>query len=436
MGLSQSQIEWLAQLSKLVSGPPLPKTTGGANNKIDDITSAQAGSASAKASVTLVDVDELKGNPNLKPEGPDLQVPKRAQRVRIFDLDKGTEYEVTAEQVSAIKRSDTYIDNYEKLHAQPDLVELTVDKMVLFYSGGKTLSVDMKSVSHGLNHSALFFCLRGGIHYPCDSGKKLSIDAVNTPKVVGGKEYVDKEIARRQQQREEIAWLVYIFGGAISSLAGAAAGGPKGGGGRGPLTTRPTPRPRTRGGTGSAGSGSAKPAASGTAGGSAKPSATGTAGSSGKPSGSGGVVPKPASGPPPLGKIKQQKQDAHSYILAERNENQKVRDAAGGKGAKQPRELNQRVIKLIKLQEGETPGASLLNQKYSKDSMQSTVAQRVQVELNAGRFKTDRGGGKSMVLDMGEPTGWVLNQSLEAVEVSKLDVRIDTSGGWHFFPTH
>ena len=107
-----------------------------------------------------------------------------------------------------------------------------------------------------------------------------------------------------------------------------------------------------------------------------------------------------------------------------------------GKGGKALRELNQRVVKLIKLQEGETPGASLLNEKYSEGSMQSTVGQRVQVELNAGRFKTDRGGGRSMVLDMGEPTGWVLNQSLEAVEVRKLDVRIDTSGGWHFFPTN
>jgi len=471
VGLSQSQIEWMAQLSKLVSGPPLPETTGGADNKIGDNRRAKAGTASAKvrvslvdvdglkgnpnvrpeapdlkpptvptqrnvpsygvsarANVTLIDIDDLKGNPNLKPEGPDLQVPKRAQMVKIFDLDKGTEYEVTAEQVRAIKGSDTFIDNYQKLHAQPDWMELTVDKMELFYSGGRKFSVDMKSVNHGLNHSAQFYCLQGGIHYPCDSGKKLSIDAVNTPKVVGGKEYVDKEIARRKQQREEIAWLVYIFGGAVSGLAGAAGGGPKGGGGRMPLTARRTPRSRTPGGTGSTRSGSAKPPATSTA----RPSA----GSSGKPSRSGGVSPKPAGGQPQLGRIKQQKQDAHSYILAERNENQKVKDAASGKGGKEPRELNQRVVKLIKLQEGETPGASLLNRKYSEGSMQSTVGQRVQVELNAGRFKTDRGGGKSMVLDMGEPTGWVLNQSMEGVEVRKLDVRIDTSGGWHFFPTN
>jgi hypothetical protein len=138
-----------------------------------------------------------------------------------------------------------------------------------------------------------------------------------------------------------------------------------------------------------------------------------------------------------------------------------VKQAAADKDAKGrsqiPRELNVRVGKYLHLYDGKTKAASLLNQKYSDPSMQASVGQKVQIELNLGRFAPDRNGGKTVILDMKEPTGWIVKldrppskaspgaktdksapaqePQIVTQEATKLDVRIDNKGSWHFFPT-
>jgi hypothetical protein len=268
--------------------------------------------ADSKVRPTLVNVDDLKGNPHVKPDSPDLRH-SAPHKVKVIDLDQNKEYEVTDEQVKEIKKSPDFIDNFKELKAQPDWMQLKVVKIEFIYSSGKKFFVEMDSVNHGVNHNAHFYGRKGGIYYPRDADGKLLVDAVTTPHVVGGKEWIDKEIARRKQQREEIAWIVYTFAGAVASLGGAAGGG-KGGGGtvRRPVGSGP-PKPSGGntgggrsggGGSGSKGSGApAKPTGgSGTSGTGTTPKPTGSGspkgghGTAANPAGAGGVTSNPTSG--------------------------------------------------------------------------------------------------------------------------------------------
>jgi hypothetical protein len=245
---------------------------------------------------TLVDIDDLEGNPNVQRDNPNLKLPTRHQMVKVIDLDQGKEYEATADQVKEIKKSPDYIDNFKELRAQPDWMELTIDRIEFIYSSGKKYFVEMDSVNHNLNHSAQYFGRKGGIYYPRDANGNTLIDAMNTPKVVGGKEWIDKEIARRKDEREKIAWIVYTFAGAVASLGGTAGGG-KGGGRVSPPAGGGRPLPRT-GGTPTGG----RPTSGGTGGGRAKP--TGGTGGGKPPTGApakptGGTGGAPTSGGAP-----------------------------------------------------------------------------------------------------------------------------------------
>jgi hypothetical protein len=97
---------------------------------------------------------------------------------------------------------------------------------------------------------------------------------------------------------------------------------------------------------------------------------------------------------------------------------------------------NPRIDKILKAMNGKSPGASLLNQRYDRPAMQDMIRQRVQTELNAGHGKALPGGGKQMVLDMHEPSGWVVDAQLNGIPTNKLRVHISKDGQWHFFPVN
>jgi hypothetical protein len=144
--------------------------------------------------------------------------------------------------------------------------------------------------------------------------------------------------------------------------------------------------------------------------------------------------------PPQLGDIKQAKQNQHSYAMSPQNENAGTQKSLNKPSTEQQMkdgkgDPNSRIDKLLKVQDGRTPGASLLNEKYGGPSGQGVVRQKVQAELNAGRYGELKGGGKQLVVDMGEPTGWTVDKDLNSQAVQKLRVDIDKNGAWHFFPT-
>ncbi|MBC7942161.1 MAG: hypothetical protein H7Z19_20805 [Chitinophagaceae bacterium] len=166
-----------------------------------------------------------------------------------------------------------------------------------------------------------------------------------------------------------------------------------------------------------------------------------TAATTGPPASPSSVDASVTTDPPlKLGKIKDDKQRQHTYVLAETNENETTAKLLKKPGVKQQvldgtmADPNPRLHKLVKALNGKSAGASLLNEKYDKPAMQDVVRQKVQAELDAGRGKALSGGGRQMTLDMGEPTGWVVDQDLNGVPTNKLRIDITKDGLWHFFP--
>lgn len=323
---------------------------------------------------------------------------------------------------SEVRGLANYVDNnIQSLTALPsDLVNLTVKKFTLTYTGGRKLGIFTKLVSLGSQARAEKYKLsQQGFVVPLDDTGQYSFDTNNTPNVVICLKWIDQEIARRKQERQDYAELVVSFSSAVSGLAGAAAAG---------HGIKPAPEPYgglPRRNTGGAKGGRTSPTTGG--GSTGGTPGGGKTGAPAKPPGGGGASSKPV-----LGQVKRAKQDQHSYILSERNEPK----PAPGKPLPKPsaHERNQRLAKLMKAQDGAT-GASLLNEKYSSSSAEAAVQKQVQVEIDAGRFKTDKNGAASMILDMRERTGWVLDGNLTPIDSTKLDIRIDTKGSWHFFPS-
>lgn len=323
---------------------------------------------------------------------------------------------------SEVRGLANYVDNnIQSLTALPsDLMNLTVKKFTLTYTGGRKLGIFTRLVSLGSEARAEKYQLsQQGFVVPLDDTGQYSFDTNNTPNVVICLRWIDQEIARRKQERQDYAELVAPFSSAVSGLAGAAAAG---------HGIKPAPEPYgglPKRNTGGAKVGGTKPttgggSTGGTTGG-GKPVAPA------KPPGSGG------GSKPVLGQVKRAKQDQHSYVLSKRNEPKP--DPTKPPPKPSAHERNQRLAKLMKAQDGATPGASLLNEKYSSSSAEAAVQKQVQVEIDAGRFKTDKNGAMSMILDMHERTGWVLDGNLTPTESTKLDIRIDTKGSWHFFPS-
>lgn len=112
-----------------------------------------------------------------------------------------------------------------------------------------------------------------------------------------------------------------------------------------------------------------------------------------------------------LGQINTAKQQQHTYWSKKVN-----------------KDPSQRVFKL------ETEGpASLLNPKYDKPEMVQIIKTIIEAK-SSSEFILLRGGGKRIILDMGEDVGWYIDGNRKATVVQKLDVRIDSKGNFHFFP--
>src|SRR5262245_34743029 len=73
---------------------------------------------------------------------------------------------------------------------------------------------------------------------------------------------------------------------------------------------------------------------------------------------------------------------------------------------------------------------SLLSPKYADPKNWLAVQAQAEAEIKAGHFTQDPGGGKKLTLDMHEHTGWS-----DGTPTTKLDVRLDAKGRWHYFPT-
>ena len=145
--------------------------------------------------------------------------------------------------------------------------------------------------------------------------------------------------------------------------------------------------------------------------------------------------------PPKLGALKLDKQRQHTYALAKGNENAGTLKRLGKPDVAErvkagTGDPNPRIDKMLKTMNGNSTGASLLNEKFDKPAMQAVIRQKVQAELDAGHGSKLHGGGRQMVLDMHEPTGWVLDKDLNGVPTDKLRVDIAKDGQWHFFPTN
>jgi hypothetical protein len=129
---------------------------------------------------------------------------------------------------SELQQSAHYADNgIQSLSALPgDIANLTVRKMTLMYTGGRKLDVAMETVKlKGANARATAFQRQQGFVVPLDGEGEIAFDRNNTPNVIVCAQWINDEIARRKQTRQEIAEIVSTFAGAVAGLATAASQG-------------------------------------------------------------------------------------------------------------------------------------------------------------------------------------------------------------------
>ena len=129
---------------------------------------------------------------------------------------------------SELRELANYVDNgIQSLSALPgDIMNLTVKKMTLTYTGGRTLGIPMQTVTlKGALGLAPAYERQNGFVVPLDAEGEISFDRNNTPNVIICAQWINDEIARRKQIRQEIAELTSTFAGAVAGLGSAASMG-------------------------------------------------------------------------------------------------------------------------------------------------------------------------------------------------------------------
>ena len=119
--------------------------------------------------------------------------------------------------------------------------------------------------------------------------------------------------------------------------------------------------------------------------------------------------------PPRLGKLKIEKQQAHTYLLDKKVHFQN------------PHTTNRRVERLLKDRNGKA--ASLLSRVFASPHNYSRVKQLFQRTIDGGNFRDKAGGGWESFLTFKQPTGWS-----DGKAVKRLRAIIDQKGNWHYHP--
>jgi Domain of unknown function (DUF4157) len=126
---------------------------------------------------------------------------------------------------------------------------------------------------------------------------------------------------------------------------------------------------------------------------------------------------------PFLGKLKQSKQEQHTYCGHQVHKKP-------GKSQMQNIKNNERVNRLAREAEVGDGYPSIFNEKYSDPTLSSEIKALGNIEIEAGRVTALQKGGFRIKLDMQEPVGWSSEKPTNILEI-----RLDTKGNWHYYPS-
>ncbi len=169
---------------------------------------------------SLVNVDDIResGNPWVSDEvnEPVVEVTPYV----LDDEDNGECRYATADEVRSM-----YIDNpvtVEPVQADVWTLEMADGEELTFtYDNGRTYTVRFADIDTNSGQDAARYYKVNDLIYPTDEGQNVVLNATSTPRLAGVKRYILEELARRSEQRLEMAELVNAFSTIISQNSGA-----------------------------------------------------------------------------------------------------------------------------------------------------------------------------------------------------------------------
>lgn len=167
----------------------------------------------------FVDMDDLRdsGNPHVRD---DVDVPEIPEHAFVVDDDDAGECRWgTKDELRPM-----YIDNVDLIEGvQHDVWTLQVDDSEEFRfrtRSGSEAVVRWGDIDVNTGQSAERFVKRNSVVWPSDDYQTILLNATNTPRLAALKQWMNDELARRSEERLEIAELVNTFSGIIGMYSG------------------------------------------------------------------------------------------------------------------------------------------------------------------------------------------------------------------------
>jgi RHS repeat-associated protein len=147
---------------------------------------------------------------------------KNLTSVTINNLDEG---QTELSTIDAVHSSTQYVDNGAvSVGAEIDnLAYLRIKTLRFRYPNKPDVQIPISAINFTSGGMALDFFKYQGVIYPVSPNGEVAFNQINTPNLVAGARMKLGDRLTVLAQREQIAWTVYAFAGAISQLGGYAS---------------------------------------------------------------------------------------------------------------------------------------------------------------------------------------------------------------------